>query len=190
DSGYAGVPLTEHHNTLVFGGKGQAKEGKGHDAFSGVSYERLNQIRITDAKLNDKKVTIIADATAAYEPEVGVKRFIRKFEFTAPNEFLVTDEIELNQPQIITSFLHADTEIKQLSGKTFLFEPNGTSLLTEIIAPKQFDAKIEKNILTAPGRPGSVDKGEREERGVRLAISTDEKVQKATFAVKMKIQNR
>ncbi len=190
DSGYAGVPLTEHHNTLVFGGKGQAKEGKGHDAFSGVSYERLNQIRITDAKLNDKKVLIIADATAAYEPEVGVKRFVRKFEFTAPGEFLVTDEIELNQPQIITSYLHADNEIKQLSDKTFLFEPTGTSLLTEIIAPKQFDAIIEKNILTAPGRPGSVDKGEREERGVRLAISTDGKVQKTKFLIKLKIQNR
>ncbi|MBA3633973.1 MAG: DUF4962 domain-containing protein [Acidobacteria bacterium] len=190
DSGYAGVPLTEHHNTLIFGGRGQAKEDRGHDAFAGVLYERLNQIRITDAKLSDKKVTIIADATAAYEPEVGVKRFVRKFEFTAPDDFLVTDEVELNQPQIITSFLHADNEIKQLSGKTFLFEPNGTSLLTEIIAPKQLDAKIEKNILTAPGRPGSVDKGEREERGVRLAISTKEKMTKTNFVVKLTIQER
>ena len=55
--------------------------------------------------------------------------------------------------------------------------------------PKVFDAKVEKNILTAPGRPGSVDKGEREERGVRLAISTKEKVKKAQFKVKLKIQN-
>ena len=38
DTGYAGVPLTEHHNTLLFGGKGQAREGSGHDAFAGVSY--------------------------------------------------------------------------------------------------------------------------------------------------------
>src|SRR5205085_1769756 len=36
DTGYAGVPMTEHHNTLLVNGKGQAKEGKGHDAFDGV----------------------------------------------------------------------------------------------------------------------------------------------------------
>lgn len=178
DSGYAGVPLTEHHNTLTFDGIGQHREGKGHDVFVGIPYEQMNKIRIVDAKMNAKKVSIIADVTAAYEPEVGVKKFIRKFEFTAPNKFVVTDDVETNAPKIITSFLHADNVINQLSTKKFVFEPNGTSLLAEIIAPKMFEAKIEKNILTAPGRPGSVDKGEREERGVRVAISTKEKATK------------
>ena len=50
DTGYAGVPMTEHHNTLLFGGKGQAREGGGHDAFAGVSYDRLDQIRIDEVK--------------------------------------------------------------------------------------------------------------------------------------------
>jgi phage-related protein len=191
DSGYAGVPLTEHHNTLVFGGKGQAKEGKGHDAFAGVPYERLNQIRIQDVKLAARRVSITADLTAAYEPEVGVKRFVRRFEFSAPGSFTVTDEVETEEPQTITAFLHADNEIRRISNNVFAFEPaGGTHLLTEILKPQKMTAKIEKNILTAPGRPGSVDKGEREERGVRLAISTAEKVRKARFAVKIKIQNR
>ena len=156
----------------------------------GIPYERLNKIRITNVKMSEKNVSILADVTAAYEPEIGVKSFIRKFEFTAPNQFVVTDEIETDSPKIITSFLHADNLINQLSPNKFVFEPNGTSLLAEIIAPKLFDAKNEKNILTAPGKPGSVDKGEREERGVRLAISTKEKVAKANFVVKLKIQNK
>ena len=84
DSGYAGVPLTIHHNTLLFDGKGQADEGKGHDAFAAVPYERLNKIRILKVEMNDKKVSILADVTAAYEPEVGVKKFIRRFDFSAP----------------------------------------------------------------------------------------------------------
>ena len=46
DSGYAGVPMTEHHNTVTFDGLGQAKEGKGHDAFAGVSYDLMNKIYI------------------------------------------------------------------------------------------------------------------------------------------------
>lgn len=188
DSGYAGVPMTEHHNTLVFDGKGQAKEGNGHDAFADVSYDRLNKIRLTNVKMSANKVSISADIAAAYEPEVGVKRFVRSFEFSAPNSFTFKDSVELERPQIITSFLHADNSIVEKSKNNFWFEPNGTYLAAEIVAPKNLNTEIEKNILTAPGRPGSVDKGEREERGVRLAISTKEKVSKANFTVKMIIK--
>ena len=190
DSGYAGIPLTEHHNTLVFDKKGQAREGKGHDAFAEVSYERLNKIRITNTKFDNKKAVIVADVTAAYEPEIGVKKFFRTFEFTAPNTFLIKDEIETEKAQIITSYLHADNAIRQISDRVFEFEPGGTNLSAEIVEPQTIKMKIEKNILTAPGRPGSVDKGEQEERGVRLAISTKEKVSKMMFLIKLKIQNK
>ncbi len=190
DSGYAGVPLTEHHNTLTFDGKGQAKEGKGHDAFANVSYERLNQIRLTDVKMDARKVSIVADLTAAYEPEVGVRKFIRKFEFAAPNSFIIKDSVETDEPQTITAFLHSDNVIRRDSEQLFTFEPNGTSLAAEIVAPKTIKTLIEKNILTAPGRPGSVDKGEREERGVRLAISTAEKINKLDLEVRLKIKQK
>lgn len=188
DSGYAGVPLTEHHNTLVFDGRGQAKEGKGHDAFAGVSYDTLNQIRLTKVNFKDNKVSITADVTAAYEPEVGVKRFIRQFDFAASGEFIVRDTVETDSPQTVVSYLHADNLIRETSANNFEFEPNGTSLLVEIGQPKNAATKIEKNILTAPGRPGSVDKGEREERGVRLAVSNPEKSNKLTFQIKLKIK--
>ncbi len=190
DSGYAGVPLTEPHTTLVFDGKGQAKEGAGHDAFAGVSYERLNQIRLTKVKMDEKKVSIVADLTAAYEPQVGVKKFTRIFEFAAPNDFVIKDSVETNQPQIITAFLHSDNAINKISDRTFVFEPNGTSLLAEIVAPRAVKTIVEKNILTAPGKPGSVDKGEREERGVRLAISTAEKAGKLNLEVRLKIERK
>ena len=128
------------------------------------------------------------DLAAAYEPEVGVKKFIRKFEFTAPDKFVVTDDVETNAPQIITAFLHADNAIEKVSDNSFFFEPNGApKLLVEIIEPSPAETKSEKNILTAPGRPGSVDKGTREERGVRLAISTAKKVTDAKFITRLKI---
>lgn len=190
DSGYAGVPLTEHHNTLVFDGAGQNKEGKGHDVFAGVSYDRLNQIRLTDVKTGAKKVSIIADLTSAYEPEVGVKKFVRRFDFTAPNSFTITDDVETNEPKIITSYLHADNSIVAKSKNIFEFEPTGTTLSAEILSPEAFDAKVEKNILTAPGRPGSVDKGVREERGVRLAISTQGKTNKLKMEMRLRIERK
>ena len=190
DSGYASVPLTEHHNTLVFDGKGQGKEGKGHDAFADIPYDRLNRIRLTSVRKDAQKVSIIADLTAAYEPEIGVRKFIRQFEFTAPNAFLVSDDIETDRPEIITAFFHADNIIEKLSDNKFVFEPPGTNLSLEIIAPKTFNAAIEKNILTAPGKPGSVDKGEREERGARLAVSTKEKVNKLKMETRLKIERK
>ena len=190
DSGYAGIPLTEHHNTLVFDGNGQAKEGKGHDVFADVSYDRLNKILLSAVKLNAKKASITADLTAAYEPELGVRKFLRVFEFTAPNGFTITDSIETERSCTITSFLHADNLITKGSDGLFTFEPGGTNLTVELMSPETFETRIEKNILTAPGRPGSVDKGEREERGVRLAISTKERLKSVTVQMHLKIKNK
>ena len=188
DSGYEGLTMTQSHNTLVFDGKGQNHEGEGHDIFYGIPYERINKIRIVDAQLDANQVSILADVTAAYEPEVGVKKFTRKFEFKAPGSFTITDDIETNSPKIITSFLHADNTINQISENTFEFEPKETSLLIKIIAPKIFETKVDANILTAPGKPGFVDEGGDEERGVKLAITTKEKVSTAKFAMKLTIK--
>ena len=190
DSGYAGVPLTEHHNTLVFDGKGQNKEGAGHDVFAEIPYDRLNKIRLIDVKMNARKVSITADSTAAYEPEVGVKEFIRRFDFTAPGGFVVTDDVKTDEAKTITAFLHADNNIVEKSKTNFELEPNGTSLSAEIVAPLPFTAKIEKNILTAPGKPGSVDKGEKEERGVRLAVSTVRPTNNVKFLMRLKINRQ
>lgn len=186
DSGYAGVPMTEHHNTVTFDGIGQAKEGKGHDAFAGVSYDLMNKIRVTDVKFGNGNVTIASDLKAAYEPEVGVEKFSRQLTFTAPGGFVVEDDIKTSKPRKIVSYMHSDTEIDR-SSAGYVFEPGKPSLLVALIAPSGLDAIIEKNILTAPGRPGSVDKGEREERGVRLAVSPKQPVSSLSTKVKLTI---
>jgi hypothetical protein len=188
DSGYAGVPLTEHHNTLVFDGMGQAKEGKGHDVFAGVSYERLNGIRLREVNFDEKRLSLLADLTHAYELEVGVKSFTRHFSFNAPGDFMIEDEVTMEKPKKITAFLHSDNRINGISKSIFEFEDEGTGLIVQILSPAKFETRIEKNVLTAPGKPGSVDKGEREERGVRLSISTSEAVSEAEFIVRLKIK--
>lgn len=190
DSGYAGIPLTEHHNTLVFGGIGQAKEGKGHDVFTDVPYDRLDHIRFTDVRFDSKKLVAVADLTAAYEPGVGVRSFTRRFEFAAPGLFTIEDEVQLDRKQTVTSYLHSDSTISPKSRNIFEFEPGDTSLITEIVGPEGMEAKVETNYLTAPGRPGSVDKGEREKRGVRLALTTSSPVDKAKFITRLRIERK
>jgi hypothetical protein len=148
----------------------------------------MNEIRIKDVRFDGDKVSITADLKAAYEPERGVEHFTRKFSFSALGEFLIEDDIRTAKPAKITSYLHSDTAIVDKNGG-FEFEPGVTSLFIDILDPKGVETVIEKNILTAPGRPGSVDKGEREERGVRLAISTKDKTSEFKSKIRLKIPN-
>lgn len=187
DSGYAGVPMTEHHNTVVIGGKGQGREGKGHDAFAGVSYEALNKIRIRGVKMSESGVSLVADLAAAYEPNVGVIQFVRRFNFKTPGEFLIEDSIKTDRPQVVTSYLHSDNSIIEQGGG-FEFEGPKPGLFVEILEPKLYDSVIGPNFLTAPGRPGSVDKGEREQRGVRLAISSKQPANDANFRIRLRVR--
>jgi hypothetical protein len=185
DSGYAGVPMTEHHNTVVFDGKGQAKEGKGHDAWVGVPYERLDLIRISNVVMDGRSASVSADLTSAYEPELGVSSFTRRFEFTAPDTWNISDSISTSRPEIITSYLHNDERIEMQSAGLYKV---GTGLLAAFNSTTPLSTKIEKNLLTAPGPPGAVDKGEVEERGVRLAVSTRDKAQHLGLQMKLRLQ--
>jgi hypothetical protein len=187
DSGYAGVPMTEHHNTVLVNGKGQGREGSGHDAFDGIPYDQLNRIRIVRANLSAGSVTIVGDATAAYEPNLGVNRFLRTFTFSPAIGFEVSDSIATSKPEVITSLVHADNRIEKVKPNQFVINSNGVKLSINVVQPQDDRTAINKNILTAPGRPGSVDKGERQERGEKLAISTPTPATQAQFSLKFRV---
>ena len=104
--------------------------------------------------MNENRVSILADVTAAYEPEVGVEKFIRRFDFSAPSGFTILDDVKIKTPQTITAYLHADNKIVNSSNGAFIFEPDGKpNLLATINNPAMFTTMIEKNILTAPENP-------------------------------------
>lgn len=196
DTGYAGLPMTEHHNTLLINGKGQAKEGVGHDVFSGVPYELLNRIRISEVKVEQNQVIVRGDATAAYEPELGLKKFVREFVYRPGADFTVTDEVETTKPAVLTFLLHADDRIEKMEGCLFTITAGRVKLLIDptIDAPvenaqQSLESVIEANNLTAAGPPGSVDKGERQARGQKLLLSTGVPTTKARFITRLSIAN-
>jgi len=186
DTGYAGVPKTEHHNTLLFGGKGQAKEGMGHDAFAEVDYGRLDRVRLTEVKAGSDSVRFAGDATFAYEPGVGVKKFVRTFDYRTGEGFSVCDEVQIESPTVVTSVIHADAGLKKLTGNSYEILAGQTQLIIDA-APADLVGAIEPNVLTAPGPPGSVDKGERQVRGQKLLLSTPAPVTSVTLVLKMKV---
>jgi hypothetical protein len=191
DSGYAGVPLTEHHNTLLIDGKGQGKEGSGHDAFAEVPYDLLNRIRIVNVKVEQSRVVVLGDATAAYLPELGLKKFVREFVYKPGSGFTVSDEVETNTPAVLTWLLHADDKIEKGPANQFSIFAGTIRLLIEpfIEGSGNFKSSIEPNDVTAPGPPGAVDKGERQVRGQKLVLSTPQPVSKTRFIQRLRTEN-
>ena len=201
DTGYAGVPMTEHHNTLLINGKGQGKEGTGHDAFAEVPYELLNRIRISNVKVDKDRVIVRGDATAAYGQEMGLKKFEREFVYKVGAGFTVSDEVETTTPAVLSVLLHADKHIEKESSDRFSIKAGGVRLLVEptielankepgskqSLGPNQ--ATIETNTVTAPGPPGAVDKGERQDRGEKLLLSTPAPTTRARFILRLSIDN-
>lgn len=187
DSGYAGVPMTAHHNTLLVDGKGQANEGKGHDAFNEFPYHQLDRVRIAKVKLAKNQVYIRGEADTTYQPKLGLTRFTRHFSFRPTTGFELKDELAANQASIFTTLLHADEKLEAVGKNRFLIRTPSASLEATIIEPTDFTAQIEPNILTAPGKPGSVDKGDRQQRGERLAVSNAKPSTFAQFLIKLKI---
>lgn len=189
DTGYAGVPMTEQHNTILVDGVGQAREGKGHDAFEGIPYDQLDRIRIVEVKLEKGFASIVGDATAAYASELGVTGFRRRFTFSPAKGFVITDDLTSKEARAFTSMLHADDKIEENSQNRFTIRAGESRMTVEIREPAAFSAKIEPNFLTSAGAPGSVDKGERQQRGERLAISTAKPSSVARFALTLKISS-
>jgi len=196
DTGYAGLPMTEQHNTLLVNGKGQAKEGAGHDVFAEVPYYLLNQIRISEVNVEQHRVSVRGDASAAYGPELGLKKFVRELIYQPDAGFIVTDEVETTKPAVLTFLLHADDHIEKGEGCQLTITAGRVKLLIDPTlaapveqAPQSIEAVIEANNVTAPGPPGAVDKGERQARGQRLLLSNSAPANRARFILRLRIED-
>src|SRR5262249_12738852 len=136
DSGYAGIPLTAHHNTLLFDNKGQANEGAGHDAFADVPYADLDQIRLSVIESADDQILLRGDATAAYNPGLGVTKFIRQFEYRDGQGFLVQDDVETSKPVVVSSLIHADSKLEQDGVNKYSIQSGDVKFSVKLIEPQ------------------------------------------------------
>jgi hypothetical protein len=142
-----------------------------------------------DSFISSDKILLMlrSDATAAYEPDLGVKKFVRELAYKPGDGFYISDEIETAKPAIVTSVLHADERVEADSSNRFVINASGVKLLIEPLEPREVRAVIESNTLTAPGPQGAVDKGERQERGQKLLLSTSKPGIAAQFLIRLRI---
>jgi Heparinase II/III-like protein/Domain of unknown function (DUF4962) len=173
DTGYTGVKMTADHNTLLIDGRGQENDGR-HEVFRDLPYDRLTKIRVISATVNDGIVEIVADGTAAYPADLGLKSWTRTFRFDGRSAFVVRDDIRTTQPRKASVLLHVDRELIRRDDRTYLTSVDGTTLE---VRTTPLAASIEPHIVVTQGRPGSVEQGEREQRGQRLTLTTAPQVE-------------
>jgi hypothetical protein len=181
DSGYAGVPLTVEHNTLLVDGQGQGHEGKGHDVWAGFPYARMNEAKIIQARLDAHGFDVVGEGAGVYDAPLGLKRYLRHITMTAPGKIEVRDEVESIKPHIFTEVLHSDMRVTPVAAQRYEIRINGEKLDVQVRSPVDAASKVESNVVMGPGRPGSVDKGSPEERGERLLVSTPKASTTASF---------
>lgn len=187
DSGYSGVPKTEHHNTLLVDGQGQGHEGGGHDPWDGFPYDRLTNVRIRDVQLDKGLMYVEGDAAAAYPAALTLTRYTRHLLLSSPKQITVWDDIQSDAPHTFTEMLHSDTTFTKIKERRYDLSSGAATLSVSLTLPKNATVEIAPNIVTAPGRPGSVDKGDQQRRGERLAGSTFGPTKSATFVWQLKV---
>jgi hypothetical protein len=164
DTGYAGLPLARHHNTVTFGGVGQGIEGS-HDVWDKMPAGRLDAIT-----LNGGGTRFVAELAGAYPPAAGVDRFQRTFDFDPAGRFRVSDRIELREPRAPIWYLHGDAPFER-RGEAWVTGGEDARLEVRIREPKEARAVAQQTLLVAPGRPGAIETGEREVRGYELEVT-------------------
>lgn len=177
DTGYLGIKQTDDHNTILINGRGQDKDGV-YEMFKGVSNERLDRIRIAEVSMGPDRFYARGEAAAAYPADLGVKKFDRHFLYTSGGYFVVWDEIETEKPSKVTFMLNADREIRPNGSFADLVNADA-SMRVFRISPTDAATEIVPQMVQARGLPGSVDKGDREQRGIQLRV--DSKDERTSF---------
>lgn len=179
DTGYLGIKNTDDHNTILVNNRGQAKDGV-YEMFKEVSNEKLDKIRLAEVVGNKDFLYARGEASSGYYEDLGLKKFERNFLYVAPDYFVVWDELETEKPSEFSFLLNADGEINVNANIADLI--NETATLRVIrAAPGEANSKVVPQIIQARGLPGSVDKGDAEQRGVQLQTVSQDKQTKFEF---------
>ena len=179
DTGYLGIKNTDDHNTILVNNRGYAGDGV-YEMFKNVSNKKLDKIRIAEVSGNKDYFYARGEAANAYDDDLGVKKFERNFLYVAPGYFIVWDELEIEKPADFTFLLNADREIVLHDNIADLINETATLRVVRIV-PQDANSKVVPQMIQARGLPGSVDKGDTEQRGVQLQTTSINKQTKFEF---------
>ena len=149
DDGYR-AKYTSQHNTLLIDGVGQY--GEGRMWFDGGAALRAHSApTIVAAESTPAVDRIVGDATQAYPPARGVKRFTREVLFIKPSTVVVVDDVELDQARPLELRFHPESPTVAEDG-AFLASGKTANLRVELLTPDGVEQTVGE--LAAAGRHG------------------------------------
>ncbi len=149
DDGYR-PKWTHLHNTLLVDDRGQV--GEGREWFDGrAALKQPAQPRVLRAVSTPEFDQIVGDATAAYPPELGLKRFVRTLLFVKPAALIVLDDIAVERELPLELRFHPEDPSEQ-TGSAFVSQGEHAALRLELLTTDGVRATAER--LPLPGRQG------------------------------------
>lgn len=179
DTGYLGIKNTDDHNTILVNGRGQEKDGV-YEMFKDLPNERLDKLRIAETSQNKDYFYARGEAASGYYADLGLKKFDRNFLYLATGYFIIWDELETEAPSEFSFLLNADKDIRVDGRQAELINENA-ALRVIRVAPDAARSAVVPQMIQARGLPGSVDKGDSEQRGVQLQTVSAEKQTRFEF---------
>jgi hypothetical protein len=150
DDGYR-AKRTGQHNTLLVGGRGQL--GEGRTWFNGSEcLARKSRPRVLRADCTPALDHLAGDATEAYPPEAGLKRFVRHLVWLKPDVLLVLDDVAAEGEADLELRFHPEQQEAARRGNAFLMRGRKAALRVEALTPEGVRASAEA--LPAAGRHG------------------------------------
>jgi hypothetical protein len=171
DTGYLGIKQTDDHNTILVNGRGQEKDGI-YEMFKEMPNDRLDKIRLAEVDASADYFYARGEASSGYFSDLGIRKFDRHFLYIAPDYFVVWDELETDKPANFTFLLNADREVN-VNGLSADLVNNDVALRVIRIVPDKANTEVVPQTVQARGLPGSVDKGDTEQRGMQLRVRSD-----------------
>ena len=153
DDGYASK-MTAQHNTLLVDGKGQM--GEAHWFAGGALMRLKDYARIEKAASQPALDHIIGDATAAYAPQSGLKKYRRHLLYLKPNVLLVLDDIQTDKHSKLELRFHPEQKTAVQDGKAFVCRSEKTALRVEpltldgVTATAEDTDQIDRNNKALP----------------------------------------
>ena len=125
------------------------------------------------------------EAAPAYDASLKLSAFTRELRFDG-GDLTVTDTLRSSEPHRFTLLLHSDEKIRAAAPGEWSLVSYGQATPASTAAPSGSESRVEPNDVTAPGPPGSVDRGERQIRGERLLVTSPPST-RGTFATRIQL---
>ena len=137
---------TAYQNTAVVNGYGQTGDGSPWFADAQLFITKAAP-SILRAEAGAQYDYILADVTAAYRPQAGLRKFLRHVIYCKPSCWVVIDEFEADKPSTFQLFFHSDFPFEQLPDGSLRAQGATGALRAIPLLPVGVAAEITKQQL-------------------------------------------